>query len=42
MSTHTRSIEPQRLSPCGCSVLLVAARGNLLGDWKEYPAWRPV
>lgn len=34
------SIEPQRLMPCGCSVLPFAARVNLSGNGIDYPAWR--
>jgi hypothetical protein len=34
------SREQQRLMPCGCSVLHVAARLNLSSHRNDYPAWR--
>jgi hypothetical protein len=34
------SMEPLRLTLCGCSVLQVAARPNPSGQEFHYPVWR--
>ena len=36
------SIEPQQLMLCGRSVLHVAARPNLSGNWDYFPARRHI